>query len=312
MIEVLPSRFVGTRASNACPTVSLTPQTVRAAFTKEGDLFAEPGVKYLDGLLDMDDEPLFRRQMFDMWSPVLGVSWEENERAVQAGHEVLADYEKTIHSAARVALDALERENRLGILLLGRPYHHDPGLNHGIPEELQKLGYAVFSQSTLPLDEDLLDRLFGEEVRAGLIEHPLDISDVWKNSLAASSNLKMWAAKFAARHPNLVAVELSNFKCGHDAPIFATIEEVIERSGTPYFGFKDIDENKPVGAIKLRLETIDYSLKRARESLLDKGRQTERIEKWLAAYERRLRRQLGSAAIPDDQYSEVSPPHPMP
>jgi predicted nucleotide-binding protein (sugar kinase/HSP70/actin superfamily) len=269
-------------------------------------------VKYLDGLLDMDDEPLFRRQMFDMWSPVLGVSWEENERAVQAGHEVLADYEKTIHSAARVALDALERENRLGILLLGRPYHHDPGLNHGIPEELQKLGYAVFSQSTLPLDEDLLDRLFGEEVRAGLIEHPLDISDVWKNSLAASSNLKMWAAKFAARHPNLVAVELSNFKCGHDAPIFATIEEVIERSGTPYFGFKDIDENKPVGAIKLRLETIDYSLKRARESLLDKGRQTERIEKWLAAYERRLRRQLGSAAIPDDQYSEVSPPHPMP
>ncbi|HEX7486657.1 MAG TPA: BadF/BadG/BcrA/BcrD ATPase family protein [Vicinamibacterales bacterium] len=312
MIEVLPSRFVGTRASNACPTVSLTPQTVRAAFTKEGDLFAEQGVKYLDGLLDMEDEPLFRRQMFDMWSPVLGVSWEENERAVQAGHEVLADYEKTIHSAARVALDALERENRLGILLLGRPYHHDPGLNHGIPEELQKLGYAVFSQSTLPLDEDLLDRLFGEEVRAGLIKHPLDISDVWKNSLAASSNLKMWAAKFAARHPNLVAVELSNFKCGHDAPIFATIEEVIERSGTPYFGFKDIDENKPVGAIKLRLETIDYSLKRARESLLDKGRQAERIEKWLAAYERRLRRQLGSAAIPDDQYSEVSPPHPMP
>ncbi len=301
MLEVLPSRFYATRASNACPTVSLTPQTVRAAFTKDGDLFAELGVSYMDGLLNMEDKPLFRRQMFDMWDPLLGLSWEENDRALVAAEETLADYEKTVRGAARDALDGLERDNRLGILLLGRPYHHDPGLNHGIPEELQKLGYAVFSQSTLPLDEDLLDRLFGEEVRAGLIRHPLDIQDVWKNSLAASSNLKMWAAKFAARHLHLVAVELSNFKCGHDAPIYATIEEIIEKSGTPYFGFKDIDENKPAGAIKLRLETIDYSLKRAREELLDKGRRAERIERWLAAYERRLRGQM--------EASVDEPPH---
>ena len=204
---------------------------MRAAFTKDTDLFAEAGVTYLDGLLDLEDKPLLRRQMFEMWDPMLGLSWEENERAIQAGTETLADYEKTVRSAARAALDGLEREKRLGILLLGRPYHHDPGLNHGIPEELQKLGYAVFSQSTLPLDEDMLERLFGDEMREGLIRHPMDISDVWKHSLAASSNLKIWAAKFAARHPNLVAVELSNFKCGHDAPIYATIEEIIETVG---------------------------------------------------------------------------------
>ncbi len=310
MLEVVPSRIVATRASNACPTVSLTPQTVRAAFTKDSDLFAEAGVQYLDGLLDMEDEPLFRRQMFDIWDGVLGLSWEENERAIAAGRETLAAYDRTVRAAAREALDALERENRLGILLLGRPYHHDPGLNHGIPEELQKLGYPVFSQSTLPVDDDLLDRMFGDEVRAGVIQHALDISDVWKHSTAASSNLKIWAAKFAARHPNLVAVELSNFKCGHDAPIYATVEEIIEHSGTPYFGFKDIDENKPVGAIKLRLETIDYSLHRARESLLQRGRQTERIEKWLAAYERRLRRQLGVELTTDDGGREIIPLQP--
>ena len=311
MVDVLPSRFVGTRASNACPTVALTPQTVRAAFTKDSDLFAEAGVAYLDGLIDMEDQPLLLRQMFEMWDPMLGLSWEESERAVRSGHETLTDYEKTVRSAARAALDGLEREQRLGILLLGRPYHHDPGLNHGIPEELQKLGYAVLSQSTLPLDEDLLERLFGEETREGLIRHPMDISDVWKHSMAASSNLKIWAAKFAARFPNLVAVELSNFKCGHDAPIYATIEEIIEKSGTPYFGFKDIDENKPAGAIKLRLETIDYSLKRARESLLARGRQAERIEKWLTSYERRLRRELG-APLPDDRATTVIPLNPVP
>jgi activator of 2-hydroxyglutaryl-CoA dehydratase/predicted nucleotide-binding protein (sugar kinase/HSP70/actin superfamily) len=298
MLEVLPFRFNASRGANACPTVSLTPQTVRAAFTKDEDLFAQLGVRYLDGILNMEDAPLFRRQMFEMWEPLLGLTWEENERALEAGAATAAAYERAVRTAARAALDALERENRLGILLLGRPYHHDPGLNHGIPEELQKLGYAVFSQSTLPLDEDLLDRLFGEEVRAGVISHPMDIQDVWKHSFAASSNLKIWAGKFAARHPNLVAVELSNFKCGHDAPIYATIEEIIEKAGTPYFGFKDIDENKPAGAIKLRLETIDYSLKRAREELLDRGRRAERVERWLAAYEKRLRRQLGGDGKP--------------
>jgi predicted nucleotide-binding protein (sugar kinase/HSP70/actin superfamily) len=285
---------------------------VRAAFIKDGDLFAEMGVRYLDGLLDMEDEPLFRRQMFDTWADVLGLSWEENERAIAAGREGLADYDREIRAAAREALDALERENRLGILLLGRPYHHDPGLNHGIPEELQKLGYPVFSHSTLPIDPDLLDRMFGDEVRAGLIEHPLDIADVWKHSTAASTNLKVWAAKFAARHPNLVAVELSNFKCGHDAPIYATIEDIIERSGTPYFGFKDIDENKPVGAIKLRLETIDYSLKRARETMLGRERRAERLERWLAAYERRLRRQLGAELRTEEEAPrEVIPVRPI-
>ena len=38
-------------------------------------------------------------------------------------------------------LDQLEREDRIGIVMLGRPYHHDPGLNHEILEEFQKLGY---------------------------------------------------------------------------------------------------------------------------------------------------------------------------
>ena len=79
--------------------------------------------------------------------------------------------------------------------------------------------------------------------------------------------MKIWAAKFVARHPNLIALELSNFKCGHDAPIYAVIEEIVESSGTPYFSFKDIDENNPQGSIKLRIETIDYFLKQYRDEI---------------------------------------------
>ena len=61
--------------------------------------------------------------------------------------------------------------------------------------------------------------------------------------------------------------EISSFRCGHDAIIFGAIEGIIESSGTPFFSFRDLDENKPSGSIKIRVETIDYFLKRYREGL---------------------------------------------
>ena len=102
----------------------------------------------------------------------------------------------------------------------------------------------------------------------------------------------MWAAKFTARHPNLVALEMSSFKCGHDAPIYGVIEGIIEQSGTPYFCFKDLDENKPSGSIRIRVETIDYFLRRYRDQIIERRKAHEQVEAQLASYEAQLRRSL--------------------
>jgi len=292
MYDVLTSPLVKIVGANACPTVTATPETVKAAFTKENDVFGENNVKYVDPVLNFADRKLFAFQMLQAWQPILGLSEEENDRAVEVGFRALTDYEASIRRRAREVLDQLEREDRIGIVMLGRPYHHDPGLNHEIMDEFQKLGYPIFSQNTLPLDEDMLERLFGDEVRAGVISHPLDIGDAWKNSYSCSTNHKVWAAKFTARHPNLVALEVSSFKCGHDAPIYGVIEGIIEQSGTPYFCFKDLDENKPTGSIKIRVETIDYFLRRYREEVIRKRKASEDIEEQLAALEQQLRGQF--------------------
>jgi predicted CoA-substrate-specific enzyme activase len=289
MYDVLHSSLVNIVGSNACPTVTATPETVKAAFTKENDVFAEHNVKYIDPVLNFADRKLFAHQMLMAWQPVLGLSMEENDRAVESGFAALKDYETNIRRRARQVLDQLEREDRIGIVMLGRPYHHDPGLNHEILDEFQKLGYPIFSQNTLPIDEDLLERLFGEEVRAGIVSSPLDITDAWKNSYSCSTNHKVWAAKFTARHPNLVALEISSFKCGHDAPIYGVIEGIIEQSGTPYFCFKDLDENKPTGSIRIRVETIDYFLRRYREEVIRKRKAEQDIDAQLAALEAQLR-----------------------
>ena len=291
MYDVLHSPLTKIVGANACPTVTATPETVKAAFTKENDVFAEHNVKYIDPILNFTDRKLFAHQMMQAWQPVLGISLEENDRAIEAGFAALTEYESSIRRRARQVIDQLEREDRIGIVMLGRPYHHDPGLNHEILDEFQKLGYPIFSQNTLPLDEDMLERLFGEEVRAGMITGPLDITDAWKNSYSCSTNHKVWAAKFTARHPNLVALEISSFKCGHDAPIYGVIEGIIEQSGTPYFCFKDLDENKPTGSIRIRVETIDYFLRRYREEVIRKRKAEQDIEAQLATLEEQLRRE---------------------
>ncbi len=307
MYDILHTPLVNLTGSNACPTVTATPNAVKAAFTKESDVFAEHGLQYLDPILNMRDAHITREQMFQAWAPLLGLSREENDRAVEQGFAALDRCEAEIRRQARETLDQLEREDRIGIVMLGRVYHHDPGLNHEIMEEFQKLGYPIFSQSTLPMDEDLLDRLFGEEVRAGLIQHPLDIADVWKNRYSTSTNHKVWAAKFTARHPNLVALEVSSFKCGHDAPIYGVIEGIIEQSGTPYFSFKDLDENKPSGSIRIRVETIDYFLRRYREDVISRRKASGSIEDQLAAFEAQLRGRMlaGAPVVEAQQVGEV-------
>ena len=293
MIDSLTSDLIGTQDSRACPTVTGTPSAVKAAFTKEGDLFREKGVLWMDTLVCMDKPDVLCRQMYEDWKDILGLSEEENYRAVEEGYKQLNYFDNVVlRGQAREIIKKLEAEDKLAIVLLARPYHNDPGINHEILEEFQKLGYPVIAQDALPIDDDMLWKLFHEEVQAGEIAHPMAISDVWKNSYSENTSRKVWAAKYIARHPNLVALEMSSFKCGHDAPIYSVVEEIVEHSGTPYFCFKDIDENKPTGSIKIRVETIGYFLKRYREDMVRAKQKNAEIDIRLGELEEQLRREF--------------------
>jgi hypothetical protein len=70
------------------------------------------------------------------------------------------------------------------------------------------------------------------------------------------------------------------------------VEEIVEHSGTPYFCFKDIDENKPTGSIRIRVETIGYFLKRYREDMVRNKSKASHIDQQLREFEARLRRQM--------------------
>lgn len=275
--------------SCACPTVTATPEVVKAAFTKEGDLFKEKGVEYWDPVVDLYRPELCERELFRFFNEKFGITREENADAVKIAFEKLEFYKnEVLRKPARETLDKLKREGKIGVVLLARPYHNDPGLNHEIVEELQKLGYPVFSLDSLPIDEDILQEVFGADIRAGKVPDAMSIMDVWKNAYSTNSAQKLWGAKYAARHPNLIALDLSSFKCGHDAPIYSAVEEIVSFSRTPYFTFHDIDENKPTGAIKIRTETIDYFLKRYVEDMEDKKKKEAQLREMLDAKKKEL------------------------
>jgi predicted nucleotide-binding protein (sugar kinase/HSP70/actin superfamily) len=292
VIMNVPSEVYDCQASWTCPTVQGIPEVVKAAFTTERDAFAEKGVRYYDPVLYMAEPHLFERQMYLFSHKLLGVSREESRKAMEQGYRALDTFLTGLRRRAREVLEQLEREGRVGVVLLARPYHNDPGIHHEIPSQIRQLGYPVFTIDSLPTDADILDRLFGEEIRRGEMADPLDIHDAWKHSFSETTSRKVWGAKYVARHPNLVGIDISSFKCGLDSPIYHVTEGALETADTPYFTFHDLDENRPVGSIKLRVETIGYFLRRHQEDMWRRRELAEEVERRVAVYRERLQREL--------------------
>jgi activator of 2-hydroxyglutaryl-CoA dehydratase/predicted nucleotide-binding protein (sugar kinase/HSP70/actin superfamily) len=270
-ITHIPTFIVNQMDTASCPVVSGTPKVIRAAFTKETDFFAERNISYLDTAVTLNEPLMCKKQMFDEWGPLLGLTSDESDFAVEQAFKAVQAFEDEMERKGKEILDEVTRENRVALVMLGRPYHNDPGMNHSVLEEFQALGYPILSMRSLPRDAPTLKHLFAEDLAKGVIESGLDVSDVWPENYSTNSVQKVWAAKYAARHPNLACLDLSSFKCGHDAPTYGLIDSIIASAGKAYSALHDIDANKPSGSIKIRVKTYAYTLMLLKEKLEDQG-----------------------------------------
>jgi predicted nucleotide-binding protein (sugar kinase/HSP70/actin superfamily) len=273
MIYSLPSYLNGhVAASLACPRVMAAPENIKAGFLKERDLFAEHGVRFVAPLVALGDAPLVPKQLFEGLRDVIpGLTLEETRKAVQAGFFALESYSSHLRAKARQVLEACAREDAPALLVLARPYHMDPGIGHEIEVDLQAYGYPVLWTQYLPLDEELLGWMFGPDLAAGEIRSPRDIGDVWPSSYSANTNEILWAAKFAARMPWIACVlRLSSYECGMDQPTYSPVQQIVERSGTLFFSFQDLDSTKPAGSVKIRVETVAHYLQKYSAQIIAK------------------------------------------
>jgi len=262
----------------ACPIISGTPKVVYSAFTKENDLFKDAGITYVDDSLNFDNRKLLKKQLFETWGKTLKITADENSWAVDQAWRALDESDEKIMLEGREILDEAAKNDEIVILLLGRPYHSDPGLNHEVLDEFQSLGFKTLSMRAIPKDEAYLNPFFASDIERGYIEDCFDIRDVWPENFSTNSAQKVWAAKLAARHDNIAVLDLSSFKCGHDAPTYAIIDKILGSSRTPHLTLHDIDANKPGGSIKIRVKTFAYTLEQYRHSLQDNSVLTETVE----------------------------------
>ncbi|PTB83608.1 CoA activase, partial [Sulfurovum lithotrophicum] len=252
-VTELPGYVKHTMGQTSCPIISGTPKVVYSAFTKEKNLFEEKNVDYVEDPLNFDNQDLLKKQLFTTWQKKLRITEDENNWAVDQAWKALDKNDAEIMKEGRAILDEAEANNEVVILLLGRPYHSDPGMNHEVLDEFQSLGFKTLSMRAIPKDETYLSRYFGEDVKQERVSSAYDIRDVWAENYSTNSAQKVWAAKFAARHPNVAVLDLSSFKCGHDAPTYSIIDKILGTSRTPHLTLHDIDANKPGGSIKIRV-----------------------------------------------------------
>jgi predicted nucleotide-binding protein (sugar kinase/HSP70/actin superfamily) len=248
------------------------PENIKAGFLKESNAFADAGIAYVTPFVSLDEPALVPKQVWEGLKEALpGLTRDEVRRAVDAGYQALAAFNERLRQKGREILQACARDDRPCLLVVARPYHMDPGIGHEIEVDLQAHGYPILWMQYFPIDADLMAWAFADDLRAGHIKSPFDIGDVWQSSYSSNTNEILWGAKVAARIPWIACViRLSSYECGMDQPTYTPVQQIVERSGTLFFSFQDLDSTKPAGSVKIRVETITHYLERYAASIIER------------------------------------------
>ena len=274
MISSLPSFMRGHVVDNlSCPRVMAAPENAKAGFLREKDLFSELGVQYVSPFVSLAEPALAAKQLHEALTEIFpDLTKRKCAAAVEQAYTALDDYENKLRSNSRKILERCIKENRPCILALGRPYHMDTGIGHDIESDLQVGGYPILWGQYLPIDQDILNWMFKDDIASGYVKCPLDISEIWKSSYSANTNELLWAARFGAKMPWIAcAIRFSSYECGMDQPTYTPVQSIIESSGTLFFAFQELDATKAAGSVKIRVETIaHYLAERSTEIIANK------------------------------------------
>ena len=226
----------GTDNSYHCPVVAYYSELLHSSIR---DL---EGVDFMFPYLDMSDDKRLAFSL-DKYFRESGKAAREPGRfsmkairhAIAEGQKAYAEYRAAVRAESeRVIAEARARGERI-IVLMGRPYHVDPEINHGIDSLINSLGCAVVS-------EDGIEHLGGMP-RVNVLNQWTYHSRMYKAAVALSE------------HDDMEAVQLVSFGCGIDAVTTDELRDILEKRGKHYTQLK-IDEITNLGAVKIRLRSL--------------------------------------------------------
>lgn len=223
-----------------CPIVTSYSEVLRNNIEQ---LRQDPNITFMNPFLPIYDKKRLAERLFEELNKnkKFNFTKKQIEDAVDAAWKEQNAFHQELQEKAEEALETIIRRGANGIVLAGRPYHLDPEINHGIPEMINELGMAVFTEDSV--------------AHLGSVERPLRIIDQW-----TYHNRLYRAASFVSQMPNLELVQLTSFGCGLDAVTADQVDEIMKSKSRMYTLIK-IDEGSNLGAVRIRIRSLIAAVK---------------------------------------------------
>ena len=216
-----------------CPIIIGYPDVVNSAIESE--------IPIDSPVITFKDDELLKKQLIKYLTP-LGISKKVIAKAHDKAIAEYAHFGLHIKKLNEEAFKKAQAENRMVIVLAGRPYHTDPLVQHKVSEMISQMGVDVIT----------------EEVsrKSNCGEEESFIIKQW-----SFVNRILNSAQWVARQNRLVHfVETTSFGCGPDAFFTDDVRSILNRHGKSLTLLK-IDDINNVGSMKLRVRSLIESLK---------------------------------------------------
>lgn len=224
-----------------CPMVTSYPEVIY----NNMDALRGEDMKYIYPFVNLADKPSVKRQLMKAFKD-FGFTKAQIDSAVDKAFEELQNYKRDVREKGEETLKWLEKHDERGIVLAGRPYHIDPEINHGIPDMITSLGFAV-------LTEDSVAHL-------GHLHRDIRVVDQW-----AYHTRLYESAALVIRNPRLELIQLNSFGCGLDAVTTDQVQEIIQSHEKIYTTLK-IDEVSNLGTARIRVRSLKAAVKERDDS----------------------------------------------
>jgi len=230
------NEFKNTENSFNCPIVSGYADVIRSSV----DPFGKYGIPFDSPNVNFNDEALLYKTC-KKYLKSIGIDSKTIKLAFQAALNAQKEYRSKIAVKAMEIIEKAKHDNKLLVVLAGRPYHADPLINQKTPDIIADLGASVISEDSLSAYLDVME---------------LQIIPQW-----AYPNRILNAAQWVAEQDqNITFVQLNSFGCGPDAVLVDEVTEILRASGKSNTVIR-IDEINSTGSILLRIRSLMESFK---------------------------------------------------
>ncbi|MEI0567279.1 acyl-CoA dehydratase activase-related protein [Brachyspira pulli] len=228
----------GSVNSYNCPVVTGYPDVIDSSIsplTKYGIPFDAPTISFLN-------EDLLYKGCKAYFVKGLGIDKKDFDRAFKLALQEQIRVKNELKEEGKKIIEHAKETQTPTILIVSRPYHIDPLINHKIPETIASFGINVLTEDGLDIDESLAD---------------VQVLTQWSypNKMFKAA---LWACK--QKDMKLEVVQINSFGCGPDATTSDEIKSILNAYGKSPTLVK-VDEISSPGSIRLRIRSMIESMK---------------------------------------------------